>query len=255
MKWKRPRKTSRRFECISTTGDVVRCIASLSLALLFAATAAAEVAPDTLFVDCRDEHVSRRVLSDVAISQDGRWRAYVQVDLRPGCLHTSRLWAGGVGRPYRLVYFIPPNRTAYANGMRILGWAPQSQVLLMETAEWQWGSDAPLIQRILAIDAEDGMVYEPRLEDMLSERGAQQCDYHVEDAGVVSGEQFHILVRARFFTQLDEGDDEADLPTEKRCVAGEQTWSFNFATGAVQQVRPAGALPLFKKSVKNPLSR
>ncbi|HEU5336329.1 MAG TPA: hypothetical protein VFU27_10210, partial [Terriglobales bacterium] len=89
----------------------------------------------TLLLDCDSNEKAKRVISPIAVSQDGIWRAYVEVEVRPdlGCALTTRLWvAKGVG-PYRMLYFMPPNRFDLGNGMEILGWAPNYRLLLVQT--------------------------------------------------------------------------------------------------------------------------
>ena len=66
-----------------------------------------------------------------------------------GCLHTSRLWVAKGNSPYRLVYLIPPKRDSVENGMKVLGWAPGSRMVLVQSEQWQYGSDAPDSQQIL----------------------------------------------------------------------------------------------------------
>jgi len=61
--------------------------------------------------------------------------------------------------------------------------AKNSSMLLVKTEEWQWGSDAPDGQQVLAIDAGSGMIYEPDLESMLQARKDKQCSFRVADAG------------------------------------------------------------------------
>ena len=188
------------------------------------------------------------MLSPVALSEDENWRAYVEVDVQKdlGCLHTTRLWVARAKAPYRLVYLIPPKRTAVENGMEILGWAKKSSMILVKTEEWQHGSDAPDRQQVLAIDAGTGMVYEPELEAMLQARKDKQCSFRVTDAGFGAGSSVNILVRAKFFTAIDVDETEENVPAAKRCGNAEQTWSFNFGTGEIRQVANTQPLQLFK---------
>jgi len=207
----------------------------------------------TLFVNCREKDKPKHVLSPVSVSEDEKWRAYVEVDVQSdlGCLHTTRLWVAQANSPYRLVYLMPPKRTASGNGMEILGWARNSSMLLVKTEEWQWGSDAPDRQQVLAIDAGTGMIYEPELEAMLQARKGKQCSYQVTDAGFSADRNVNILVRARFSTAFDVDETEEDVPPAKRCGNAEETWSFNFATGEIRQVANTQPLQIFKKSLAN----
>jgi hypothetical protein len=207
---------------------------------------------DTLFVNCDAHEKGRHVLSPVAISQSGGWRAYVEVEIQPGgsCLHTTKLWVGtGSGR-YRLVYLMPPKREDAGNGIKILGWGPESSVLLVQTQQWQYGSDAPPVQQVLAINADSGEVYEPDLNAVLQNRKDKKCTFQVTDAGFAL-ERNVILVRAKFFTALEADETEADVPVEKRCANTQETWSFNDATGEVKQVGSGEPLHIFQKFLAN----
>lgn len=194
------------------------------------------------------------MFSPISLSEEGSWRAYVEVDPQDSrlCLSTTRLWVSKARSPYRLVYMMPPERTAQRNGMEILGWARNSRMLLVLTEQWQVGSDAPDGQQVLAIDAGTGMVYEPNLTEMLEAHKGKQCSFRVTDAGFGSDENVNILVRARFSTWFDEDETLEDVPPVKRCGDFEQTWSFNFATGEIKTVANTEPWQIFKKFVPNP---
>jgi hypothetical protein len=215
--------------------------------------ATSDLLQQTLFVDCQQEDKSKRVLSRVSLSEDGNWRAYVEVDVESelGCLHTTRLWVARPNAPFRLLYLIPPNRTAVGNGMEILGWAKHSSMLLVKTEEWQFGSDASDTQQVLAVDAGTGMVYQPELEAMLNARREKQCSFRVVDAGFGADKNVNILVRAKFSTAIDVDETEENVPPAKRCGNADETWSFNFATGEARQVANTRPLQIFKKYVPN----
>ncbi len=213
---------------------------------------AASSPKDTLLLDCDTNQKPRRVISPIAVSQDAVWQAYVEVEVRPdlGCEHTTRLWVAKAKGPYRLLYFMPPRRFAVENGMEILGWAPNSRLLLVQTEQWQFGSDAPDTQQVLAIDT-TGMVYEPRLEEMLENRKGTRCSFRVTDAGFGTGNNFIVLVRANLFTFLEVLETEAEVPAAERCTNTEETWSFNYADGEIKQVGNDEPLQVFRKFQPN----
>jgi len=72
----------------------------LLLPVLGFAQQAPATASATLFVDCQENEKPKRVLSPVSLSEDGTWRAYVEVDVQDasGCLHTTRLWVARATR-------------------------------------------------------------------------------------------------------------------------------------------------------------
>ena len=212
---------------------------------------AAHPSQRTLWVTCDKNKSSKHVLSPVSLSEDSKFRAYVEVDVNRGCLYTTRLWVAAPNAAYRLLYLMPPERTAAANGMEILGWAARSRMFLVKTEQWQIGSDAPDRQRVLAIDAGTGMVYEPELGAILQTQEEKQCALRVTDAGFASGPNVDILIRAKLFTALEQDETEQDLPREKRCGDREETWSFDYSTGEVKLVANSEPGQLVKKFLSN----
>ena len=205
----------------------------------------------TLFINCNGNEKPKRVLSPVALSEGDEWSAYVEVNIQNDCLYTTRLWVAKGNRPYRLVYLIPPVRENAENGMEILGWARNSRMLLVQIEQWQYGSDAADLQRVLAIDAGTGVVYEPHLEALLQDRKDKRCAFRVTDAGFSSDKNVVMLVRAKFFTPLEIDETEADVPAAMRCGNTEETWSFNYATGEIKPVGSAEPLHIFRKFMPN----
>jgi len=212
---------------------------------------ASVVSENTLYVECQGEK-PKQVLSPVWLSEDEKWRAYVQVDAQgePECLHTTRLWVASASSSYRLAYFIPPYGDAVENGMEILGFANHSSLMLVRTEEWQWASDALPRQKVLAISAGTGKVYEPDLNAMLQRDDKEICGLRVLDAGFSADESSNILIRAGFFSlESLYGPAEEELPPAKRCLRKEETWSLNLVNGDAKQVANAQPLQLFKRSL------
>lgn len=115
---------------------------------------------DTLFVRCPPDFSTRSSLHFVgatsfAAQSDG-WHAYSDVEIHDKCMYTTRLWAAPADGPLHLLYLIPPKRESFGNGMRVLGWAPGSRMVLAQTLEWQENSDAAPREGVIAIDAETG---------------------------------------------------------------------------------------------------
>jgi hypothetical protein len=129
-----------------------------------------------------------------------------------------------------LAYFIAPERGTGGDGMQILGWMPGSSVVLVRVEQWQWGSDATDIQRLLAIEAPKGLVYEPKLSDILEAHGGKQCWVRMEDAGFANRATLEILVRVKLVTAYDSDESIDDVPPAKRCNDLEETWNFNYSS-------------------------
>lgn len=185
---------------------------------------------DTLFADCAKVR-AHHVVSPLSFSENGLWRAYVDVDQgNPECLLKSSLWIAQGDGAYQLAYFIAPERGAGGDGMQILGWMPGSSVVLVKVEQWQWGSDASDIQRLLAIDASKGLVYEPKLSDILEAHAGKQCGLRLEDAGFAMGTSLEILVRVKLATAYEVDGSPDDVPPAKRCGDLEETWNFNYSS-------------------------
>ena len=202
---------------------------------------------DTLFEDCAKLR-SHHLVSPLSFSQDGLWRAWVNVDQgSPECLLKTSLWIAHRDGPYELAYFMAPARDAGGNGMQILGWMPGASVVLVKTERWQWGSDAADVQQVLAIEASTGRVYEPRLDDILAAHVGKQCSFHVQNAGFADTAHIEIRVRLKLRTQYDVDETENDVSPEKRCGDIEETWSFDYGSGfEVKRVSNQQPLLLFK---------
>ena len=198
---------------------------------------------DTLFPDCT-KTPKKHVVSPLSFSENGLWRGYVDVDQEnPECLLRSSLWIARADEPYQLVYFMAPARDAGGNGMQILGWMPGHSVVLVRTERWQWGSDAGDTQQILAIEASTGLVYEPRLEDILDAHAGRQCGFSVENAGFANRTTIEVLVRVKLATTYEEDETEADVAPEKRCGNLEETWDFDYSS-AYEVKRASNEQPL-----------
>jgi hypothetical protein len=202
---------------------------------------------DTLFADCK-KTPAHHVVSPLSFSENGRWRAYVNVDQQsPECLLRSSLWVARGAGAYQLAYFIAPEREAGGDGMQILGWMPGTSVVLVKVEQWQWGSDASDIQRVLAIDAAKGLVYEPKLSDILDAHRGKQCWVRLEDAGFANRTSIEILVRVKLVTAFDSDDSINDVAPAKRCNDIEETWNFDYRSAyEVKQVSKGQQLLRFR---------
>lgn len=204
-------------------------------------------AQDTLTVIC-DEHAKlTEVRSKVSYSNDKKWRAYVNVatgsDL--GCAHTTELWVGPVGGPYRPAYVIPPEPYAYGNGMKILGWERNGSVLLARTDQWQEGSDALDEEGVIAIDASDGLVYKPDLSVMMASRHKNdRCFMRILDAALGPSRGVNIIVRAQFRTFIDFDERKQDITPAPNCNDTKETWSFDFDTNRIRQLSEKERVPM-----------
>jgi hypothetical protein len=202
---------------------------------------------DTLFADCRKAQ-AHHVVSPLSFSENGLWRAYVDVDQgSPECFLRTSLWIARGDGAYQLAYFIAPEREAGGDGMQILGWMPGSSIVLVRVEQWQWGSDASDIQRLLAIDASKGLVYEPKLSDILEAHSGKQCWVRMEDAGFANQTSLEILVHVKLVTAYDSDESPGDVPAAKRCNDIEEVWDFNYSSAyEVTQVANPQRLLLFR---------
>lgn len=210
--------------------------------------------PNTLFVQCGLNLAAQDIFSPLSISQDGGWRAYIEVQTSErNCAHTSKLFVSEAAKPFRLVYLIAPERYVLGNGMAILGWAERSNTLLVRIEKWQEGSDASDEEELMAVDATDGVVHSPDLDGLLNSRTDKQCSFRILDAGFSADKFPAIIVRARFFTFHDGGDDTQARADEK-CAPATESWKV-FDDGQARRVADSTALHLYRKFVPNPQSK
>jgi hypothetical protein len=188
---------------------------------------------ETYFVPCHDENKTSRATGPV--SAHGKWRAYVEVTVQAGCLYTTQLWVATEGGEYRLIYLMPPERENTANGMKILGWAPGSRMILVQTERSASGTDAGPTESLVAMDVKTGEVYQPDLSAVLQNR-KPRCAFQITGGGFDSDPNVIILVRVRLYSFYEADETETDIPPQDRCTAREETWSFNYANGEVKRV-------------------
>ncbi len=195
-------------------------------------------AQNTLYVACDHDAKPKHVASAVSYSNDKKWRAYVDVEVRSdaGCTYTTRLWVGAADGQYQAAFVIPPEQYAYGNGMEILSWQKSGSVLLVRTDQWQEGSDALDDPGVLAIDARTGLVYKPGLSAMMEHRKRDRCYMRILDAALAPGKSVNITVRAQFKTYIDVDETKKDVPPAPNCNDTEETWSFDFKTGRIRKV-------------------
>jgi hypothetical protein len=188
---------------------------------------------ETYFVPCAAENKINRVTGSVSVYE--KWRAYVEVTVQAGCLYTTRLWVATGSGEYQLMYLMPPERENTVNGMKILGWAPGSRMILVQTERSANGTDAGPTESLLAMDVKTGEVYQPDLSAVLQNRKSR-CAFQITGGGFDSDLNVILLVRVRLFSSFEVDETENDIPAQDRCTAGEETWSFNYANGEVKRV-------------------
>jgi hypothetical protein len=131
-------------------------------------TSASSGIAETYLVPCDSENKTNHVTG--AVSVYGEWRAYVEVSVQAGCLYTTRLWVATQKGEYRLMYLMPPERDNTMNGMKILGWAPGSRMILVQTARTANGTDTGPKENLVAMDVKTGEVFQPDLSVVLQNR-------------------------------------------------------------------------------------
>jgi hypothetical protein len=196
-------------------------------------TSASPGIAETYFVPCDGENKTNHVTG--AVSVYGEWQAYVEVSVQAGCLYTTRLWVATQRREYQLIYLMPPERDNTMNGMKILGWAPGSRMILVQTERTANGTDAGPTESLVAMDVKTGEVFQPDLSVVLKNR-KPRCSFEITGGGFDSDPNVILLARVRLFSFFEPDETESDVPAQDRCVAGEETWSFNYANGEVKRV-------------------
>ncbi len=146
-------------------------------------------ATDTAYLSCTTwtgkgwtEPTARSASSPVLVSATGL-RAYAEVKVvvkKDGsCENASTLnIASGTGRPSKVVYAEPKAGTGDGNGIRVVGWSPSGDKLLVEENFWKYETDRGFGHASVIYDASTGRAAEIRgLGEALERRLGQNCEY------------------------------------------------------------------------------
>ena len=130
---------------------------------------------------------------------------------------------------------MPPERDNTMDGMKILGWAPGSRMILVQTLRTTNVTDAGPTESLMAMDVKIGEIFQPDLSVVLQNR-KPRCSFEITGGGFEPDPNVILLARVRLFSNFEPDETESDVPAQDRCVAGDETWSFNYANGEVKRV-------------------
>lgn len=179
---------------------------------------------------------SRRAISPLVISRKGRRAAYVEVvATKPSspvfgaeCANTTRLLVSHRGGPFRPAILIEPKRVRLGNGMKIVDWSRDSNLLLLEEYDWQWASDAPIGHHVVIFEPASGATHELEMDVLTDGRSSERCTADVRVLGFTADNG--VVVEAQIFTGLEMGEELEDVAPEERCEEVTETWVFDAGT-------------------------
>jgi hypothetical protein len=199
----------------------------------------------TLFVNCDTLKPPRTVVvaSPVLGAKNSSYRAWVRVKsvLLPngssGCLNTTQLWiSSDRNPPHRPAYIqLPVDPDGWGNGLQLVGWSPDGQLLLTEL--WQWNTmpnDAGVDRRILVFQPKTSSRFEIKLNNLWAGQKDRDCVVEFQLLGFNS--QGSVALRAHIATFYDVDETETDKPAQKRCTEETRTWAIDPQTQKRQQL-------------------
>ena len=181
--------------------------------------------PSSLFVSC-DTDPSRppkkvEVSSPIMISRNGSNRAWVQVTSNPQpaqCFNTTSLWIqANQGKQYRAYRETPVNPYKAGNGMQLIDWSPNGELLLAEL--WRWNTmpnDAGVDKRILVFQPRTDRKYEISLEPLVADQKDKDCFVEFKLLGFT--DKGWVALKADIRTDYDEEETPLNKPMQKRCA-------------------------------------
>jgi len=183
---------------------------TILMVLLLLALVAEAQAANLSFVSCwpkkqQSDPVSRLMKSHTVTSRS-HWRAYATVDANANngaCQNTTRLYIASPGHNFAAVLTISPAGTQNGNGIRVVGWSPTGEQLLLETTSWAYNSDATPDVAVLIYDTRKG-VQKPDVIKGLLEYFGSRCAFGYSVVGWQS--ERSIVLRVRPFREALDDD-------------------------------------------------
>ena len=165
------------------------------------------------------------------------FRAYaevkVEVDADGSCDNTSTLYVGsGDSGPFQPVAMKTPNLSD-GNGIRLIGWSPSGEDLLLEVSLWKYETDLGFNHVIVVYDAAAHSVKEDRkLEDALMRHFGSECEFELGAKGWKTDRQ--ILVTVSRTPVSDEYEQHF-------CVNKPQLFAYDLLKDSLQSMEPKTA--------------
>jgi hypothetical protein len=157
------------------------------------------------------------------------FRAYaevkVEVDADGSCDNTSILYvASADGGQFQPISMKTPS-TSDGNGIRLIGWSPSGDKLLLEVTLWKYETDLGFDHVVVIYDAVAHSVKEDRkLDDALTHHFGPDCEFKISARGWKTDLQ--ILVRISRTPESDEYEQHF-------CVKQPLTLTYNIQTNTL----------------------
>jgi hypothetical protein len=182
----------------------------------------------TLWVNCDYSSKPPKnalISSSPLVAEKTGYRAWVQVasvavpDGGAECFNTTVLWISrGGNHPYRPVLTqLPVQPDLYGNGMQLVDWSPNGQLLLTEL--WQWNTmpnDAPLAKRILVFQPGKNAKFEINLDALWVDQKHKDCFVEFKLLGFTANNW--VALKAHITTFYEADETQADKPAGKVCA-------------------------------------
>jgi len=178
----------------------------------------------TLQVHCGDTNPDKQlnVISPTLVAKKGDASAWVKVE-SAGCRNATELWIATSGnQPFRLAYRQrPQDPDLWGNGMKMVDWSPDGQLLLTEA--WQWdteSSSAPVDKRILLFQAGGAEVSDIDLDAIWADQKDRDCQVQFQLLGFTA--DGWVALKAHISNSHEDG-----AASEKPCAEKSQVWAIS----------------------------
>lgn len=185
----------------------------------------------TLWVNCDAQNPPRqlKITSPTLVAAQGGAGAWVKVESAPnrdGCHNFTELWiTNNKDQTYHLAYRQrPEDPDLWGNGMRIVDWSPDGQLLLTEAWQWNTGpNDAAVDKSILLFQAHGPAVSEIDLDALWADQKDRDCFVQFQLLGFTP--EGWVALKTHITTYYDEGEDSK--PAAKMCAEKNQVWAID----------------------------
>ena len=216
-----------------------RCTGTLAFVLLMLTgsyaqerTAAEDSLPPTLWRQCDSQNPAKRVFtSPVLVSVTGGHSAKVKVESVPqqgACFDTTVLWIAGAASSAMNAgtAFIRRPKSVYnsGNGMNLVDWSPDGQLLLAES--WEWNTlpnDEGIDKKILLFKESGTAKLEIATGRFWSDQKGKNCHFEFKLLGFTPSGR--VAIQTDITPYYEPGQESSDVPPSKTCMPKHEAWA------------------------------
>jgi hypothetical protein len=200
--------------------------------------------PRELWVNCDPPSGKNAVVVGPTVTAKNGSRAWVQVvsvvappSTAEWCLNTTTLWVSrGDLHPYLPIFTQSPvYPNLEGNGMHIVDWSADGQLLLTEM--WQWNTepnDAPIPRSILVFEPQKTGKHEIDIYRLEDDQKGRDCEVQFDLFGFTPDDW--VALKARISTFYEADENETTKPKNRKCRESTQWLAINPFTQARRSI-------------------